>query len=101
MHAERHELYVYYRAPETAAGELATAVARMQAALRSAHPGLGARLLRRPLAVDGRHTWMEAYSLAPGSTADDLSAAIERAAGALAPLIDGPRHAEHFLACAS
>ncbi len=102
MRTERHELFVYYRVPQARAAELAEAVARMQATLRAAHPGLRqARLLRRPDTVDGRHTWMEAYAFDPASVPDQLAAAIEQAAGPLAALIDGPRHGEHFIACAS
>lgn len=100
--SERRELFVYYRVPASLALPLAEAVARMQEGLRAAHPGLGARLLRRPQAGDdGLHTWMEAYSFAPDSAVQDVAAAIDRAAEPLSALIRGPRHAEHFIACAS
>ena len=101
MHPERHELFVYYRVPEARAAELADAVSAMQQALREAHPGLAARLLRRPAASDGLHTWMEAYRFAADSAPDELMASIDRASASLASLIDGPRRAERFIACAS
>ncbi|WP_295641041.1 DUF4936 family protein [uncultured Methylibium sp.] len=102
MRPEQHELFVYYRVPQARAAELVDAVVRMQAALQAAHPGLRqARLLRRPDAADGRHTWMEAYAFDPASAPEQLAAAIEQAASPLAALIDGPRHGERFIACAS
>jgi hypothetical protein len=97
------ELFIYYRATPENADALQDAVARLQHELKARHPGLQARLLRRPEAADGLHTWMETYA-APhhkNGISDTLHAEIERAAGrAVAPLISGPRHTEVFDACA-
>lgn len=97
---EGHELFVYYRARPERSEALAEAVQRMQQGLCAAHPGLVARLLCRAELRDGLHTWMEAYALPPGRSAVALAAAIEQAATVLAPLLDGPRRSEHFVACA-
>jgi hypothetical protein len=97
---ESHELYVYYRASPERTEALAAAVQAMQQALCAAHPGLVARLLCRAELREGLHTWMEAYALPPGRSAVALAAAIEQAAVVLAPLLDGPRRSEHFVACA-
>lgn len=98
--SERHELYVYYRARPAQAEALAEAVGRMQQALCAAHPGLKARLLCRAELREGQNTWMEAYALPVDRSAVALAAAIEQAAAVLAPLLDGPRRSEHFVACA-
>jgi hypothetical protein len=93
------ELFIYYRATQENASVLHAEVSRMQTELRERHPGLQARLLRRPEAANGRHTWMETYS-SPDGIDSALQAAIETAALALTPWIDGPRHTEEFDACA-
>ena len=93
------ELFIYYRATQENASVVHAQVSRMQTELRVRHPGLQARLLRRPEAADGRHTWMETYS-SPDGIDSALQAAIETAALALAPFIDGSRHLEGFDACA-
>lgn len=93
------ELFIYYRATQENASVLHAQVSRMQTELRVRHPGLQARLLRRPEAADGLHTWMETYS-SPDGIDDALQAAIEDAALSLAPWIEGPRHTERFDACA-
>ena len=93
------ELFIYYRATQENASVVHAEVSRVQDELRARHPGLQARLLRRPLAADGRHTWMETYS-SPIGISDALQRDIEHAALALAPLIDGKRHVEEFTACA-
>lgn len=95
-----HELYVYYRAEPAHAEALAEAVRAMQAELSASHPGLQARLLCRPELREGLHTWMEVYALPSGMEPVVLAAAIERAAAPLAGFLAGPRHAEHFVACA-
>lgn len=95
------ELYVYYRAPEAQARPLQEAVGAMQSGLCATHPGLRARLLRRPLAEDGQHTWMEVYVLPPDADADVLAESIARSAHVLQHLTRGPRHVEHFIPCAS
>jgi Domain of unknown function (DUF4936) len=94
------ELFVYYRVRSDNAAEANAAVQRMQAQLRDDHPHLSARLLRRPEEEDGLQTWMEIYAAEVGIT-DEMSSSIETQAFALAPLIDGPRHTEVFVPCAS
>ncbi|MBL0726666.1 DUF4936 family protein [Piscinibacter sp. HJYY11] len=93
------ELFIYYRATQENASVLHAQVSRMQTELRVRHPGLQARLLRRPEAADGLHTWMETYS-SPDGIDGALQAAIEHAALSLAPWIEGARHTERFDACA-
>jgi hypothetical protein len=90
------ELYVYWKAPRTAAvtSELNAALAE----LMQRHPGLQARLLRR--ADDGSSealTWMEVYT-APGAIINAvLVAEIEAVlAPRLARFGAGPRHIEVF-----
>lgn len=96
----RRELFVYWRVASAMAGEAHAAATALQSALRAAHPGLQARLLRRgdgPVA--GAETWMETYALpsSPGGVDAALQAAIEAAAAAaLAVFIDGARHVEAF-----
>ncbi len=102
------ELFIYYRAKVDDAPALQAAVAELHANLRSRFPGLQARLLRRPEAADGLHTWMETYALpssadhaAPRGISDALHAQIEQEARAtLSAWIVGPRHVELFDACA-
>lgn len=93
------ELFIYYRATQENASVLHAEVSRMQSELRVRHVGLQTRLLRRPEAADGLHTWMETYS-SPHGIDNALQAAIETAALALAPWIEGKRHIEEFDACA-
>ena len=97
--AARRELFVYWRAA-AAAGDVRAAATALQTALRAAHPGLQARLLRRgDAAAGGVDTWMEIYALpvSPGGIDAALQMAIDgAAAAALAGLIDGARHVEAF-----
>jgi hypothetical protein len=95
------ELFVYYRIDPARADALQSAAVAMQDALRAQHPGLAARLLRRPGLREGLQTWMEVYTLPAGVDAARLAIAIERDARVLAPLLIGERHVEHFVACAS
>jgi hypothetical protein len=97
------ELYVYYR---VRAGDepVALAIVRaFQAELRQRFPHLATRLLRRPEVHAGQQTWMETYAI-ESSTGDEgvgveLQHTIETVARALAPHIDGSRHAEVFVEC--
>ena len=92
------ELFVYYGVPQGAAAAALAAVVGAQAALRAAHPGLVARLLRRSEAATQPETWMETYAL-PGSIDGidmTLQAGIEAAAAPLRRLLDGNRHVEAF-----
>lgn len=93
------ELFIYYRAAVADAAAVEHAAVAFQRTLRERHPGLGARLLRRPQERDGLHTWMEAYVLPAGRDVA-LRADIEREAAALSRWIVGGRHVEAFLPCA-
>ena len=99
------ELFVYYRVRADDAEAVCVVVRNLQARLIAQHPGLIARLLRRPETTDGAQTWMETYAVDPdhasAGVSAELQAAIETQAIALLPLLDGPRHTEVFLACAS
>ena len=97
------ELFVYYRVNAADADAARAAVLACQSRLRSRHPELSARLLRRPGEIDGRQTWMETYAVdssrAPAGVDVELQAAIEaEAAAALPRWLDGPRHTEVFTA---
>jgi len=99
------ELYVYYRVPAAAVARTEREVRALQADLRSAHPGLRARWLRRPVEPDVTETWMEIYAVDPAIAPDGIDADLEQAIASTAACrltgIDGPRHVEVFLACAS
>ena len=102
------ELFIYYRLRSIDAETARGLVFEFQARLRTQYPQLMARLLHRPDPDDeagGWQTWMETYSTDPmrepvGVTAE-LQTEIEAEAAALAPLLDGPRHTEVFIACVS
>ena len=98
------ELYVYYRIAGTEVREARQCVDRFQSELRVAHPGLGARLLRRDGAAVDEPTWMEVYRLEADDGAGVTSAldrAIEDAASPLRPFLRSARHSEGFVPCAS
>jgi hypothetical protein len=98
------ELFVYYRVRPADAPAALAAVRQLHAQLRHAYPGLRARLLHRPDDDKDLQTWMETYQTDPtrDGMAADLQADIEaRAHALLAPLLQGPRHTEVFIACAS
>ena len=123
------ELFVYYRVRAAQAGVARRAALAFQAELGSRYPALTARLLRRDegevidtsigTSVDknidknashdndrGRDaTWMETYLIDPRIDAAGVSAAmqaeIEAAARVLEPFLNGARHTEVFIACAS
>ena len=82
-------LYVYYKLPLAQLPATLAAARRVQAALRAAHPGLQAELLRRPDMRDGLVTVMEAYG---GALDAGVEAAIAQATSALPQ----PRHSERF-----
>ena len=102
------ELFVYYRVHSAQAPVARDAVLAFQAELTSRHPALRARLLRRADGTDGtegEQTWMETYATDPlidgiGIT-QSMQADIEASARALAPFVQGVRHTEVFIACAS
>lgn len=98
------ELFIYYRSPVQHADAVMAAVHAFQAQLSLEHPGLLARLLRRPEVKSGHITWMETYSITPmnpGLTLDNtLQQQIESCAEPLRALIEGARHTEVFTPCA-
>ena len=99
------ELFVYYRVHSAQAPVARAAVLAFQAELKSRHPALRARLLRRADGTDGEQTWMETYATDPltdgiGIT-QSMQADIEASARALAPFVQGVRHTEVFIASAS
>ena len=99
------ELYVYYRVPEGDAVVAEAEAQQFQLALCARTPGLVTRLLRRPDPSGGRLTWMEVYAMdpqvEPAGVSPALQAEIERAAGRHLTRVDGERHVEVFVACAS
>ncbi len=98
------ELFIYYRSPVQHADSVMATVHGFQAQLSLDHPGLRARLLRRPEVTKGQITWMETYSIATmnaGFTLDDaMQREIESHAVGLRAFIDGARHTEVFVPCA-
>ena len=99
------ELFIYYRLRSENAAAAEAVVHEFQATLRRQHPQLIARLLQGADATGTNRTWMETYSIDPRRDAVGITAAmqadIEREAGALRPWLDGSRHTEAFVACAS
>lgn len=97
------ELFIYYRATIENASVLHAAALALQSELQARHPGLQARLLRRPEPTNGLHTWMETYAApqSPQGITESLQSEIETAARIqLAALTTGPRHTESFVSCA-
>jgi len=101
------ELYIYYRVEEISAAAAWAVVRDFQQRLCAAHPGLQARLLRRPEIVEEQQTWMETYRFEaaahgrpPRGVDAALQAAIEAAALPLSRFVRGPRHPERFIPCA-
>ncbi len=100
------ELFIYYRVAEADANVAFSTANACQARLRERHPGLVARLLRRPDAQiqEGRslQTWMEIYSMPQAEgVSPALEAEIAREASAMAAIVVGTRHTEVFVPCAS
>lgn len=98
------ELFIYYRSRAERQAEVAERVREFQACLRSRHPHLVTRLLRRPEQRDGLHTWMETYSIpmmhSPAGVTAEIQQDIEAQANSLRGCIEGIRHTEVFTACA-
>ena len=90
----RRELYVYYRVAEPHWREAAAAVNAWQRELCRLHPGLDARLLRRPDALEAV-TLMETYA-GSDNVGTALEAEIARGAPALHRWMMGERHIERF-----
>jgi hypothetical protein len=89
-------LYVYYRVSEMRLGAVVGAVRAMQARLCRDHPGLEARLLRRPEIRDGAVTVMETYEHVDGVDPALQAAIAAEAATALPPGLAAGRHVEVF-----
>lgn len=98
------ELFIYYRISPSRTAEARRLVLDFQARLRDRHPGLQARLLRRPADPLTEQTWMEIYSRAEpapaGGITPELEAEIAVEAAVLAPCLNGSRHVEVFEPCA-
>lgn len=88
------DLYIYYRVRNEDAAALQARVSAMQHRL-ALEAGVAGCIKRRPEEKDGRQTWMEVYQAVPDGFETSLDAAVIRSA--LADLIDGPRHTEHFM----
>lgn len=99
------ELFIYYRVRCVDAAAARAAVLASQQHLCDRHPGLRARLLRRPEEADGLQTWMETYATDtmqdPAGITTALQADIEYGAQATLHWVEGSRHTEVFIACAS
>jgi hypothetical protein len=100
------ELFIYYRVAVPGASRALTMAQEMQRRLRERHPGLTARLLRRPDEprdpTNDQQTWMEIYSFHDANGVSfALQAEVEAEAAALEPFIIGARHTEVFIPCAS
>lgn len=97
------ELFIYYRVRTEHRASLGGAVKGWHAQLMRRHPALKVRLLHRDQAP--LDTWMEIFStdpqLAPHGIDAVLQATIEAEAAVLARWIEGERHVEVFVACAS
>lgn len=99
------ELFIYYRLRPENAPAAEAAVRAFQAMLCEQHPQLIARLLHGADTTGTNRTWMETYSTDPARDAAGVTATlqadIESQARALLPWLDGSRHTEAFVACAS
>jgi hypothetical protein len=88
------DLYIYYKVRDGDQAALHSAVAAMQAELRSTE-GVSPLLKRRPTpSSDGVWTWMEVYPQVRDGFDAVLADAV-RARG-IAALTSGPRHTEIF-----
>ena len=95
----RSELYVYYRVAQANLQAALQTVLAFQQRLRTACPGLSARVLRRSNEHGVDMTLMEIYAFDDGrNTGFDpaLHSRIEQAAAALTPLLSSPRRTEAF-----
>ena len=88
------DLYIYYRVRNENAAVLYGRATAMQQRLATEY-GIAGMLKRRPEEKDGCQTWMEIYPAAPAGFEAAVDQAVTR--DGLAPLIDGPRHTEHFV----
>ena len=101
------QLFIYYRIAPADLAAVCAAWMSVQQALCATHPGLQARMHRRPeTSSDGMCTLMETYCFAHHAqgVSESLQAEIDAAAGAaLRPWLRGARHCEVFveIPCAS
>ncbi len=94
------ELFVYFKAPTEHETAVRSHLQAMHHALQQDHPALVTRLLMRPEASQGLHTWMEVYTgVADLGSDSPIDEAISRAAQVLAPFIVGARKTEVFVVC--
>ncbi|MFO1220819.1 MAG: DUF4936 family protein [Burkholderiaceae bacterium] len=100
MSSTQRELFVYYRVDAAECEQASGAVRAFQQALRTAHPALTTRLLRRPETKGGQVTLMEMYALDPAACPDGIDdawlARIEGAAIVVRRWQHGERHVEWF-----
>ena len=98
------ELFIYYRIAGQHAPAARSAVLDFQARLRAKWPGLSTQLYQRNDDSMDLQTWMETYALR-GPDGTGIDAALEREIAAeaqcLTSFINGPRHTEVFVPCAS
>jgi Domain of unknown function (DUF4936) len=93
----RTELYVYYRVAGPHCPAARQVVHGFQRQLCDRHPGLNARVLRRPAETGDGVTLMEIYTIErEGGIDATLQAHIEAAAAALTPMLASPRQVERF-----
>lgn len=90
------DLYIYYRAAVADAPAVLAEAGKLQQQVRAAC-GVQSALKRRPVAGDGRHTWMEVYQAVPDDFMRQLEGLLNQTT--LMRLIDGARHTEYFLDC--
>lgn len=99
------ELFIYYRVNPSDALAVRAGVLRLHAELRERFPHLVARLLCGDEANGEWQTWMETYSTDPtrdaGGVDNALESEIQTRARVLLPMLEGLRHTEAFVACAS
>ena len=99
------ELFIYYRVRSAEALAARAAVLASLRHLCGQNPGLSARLLRRTEETDGHQTWMETYATDPlqdpAGITPALQADIESSAQPMSHCVEGSRHTEVFIACAS
>ena len=99
------ELFIYYRVSPSDAVAVHIGVRRLQSQLCERFPQLVARLLCGCETDGAWQTWMETYATdpvrGPAGVNAELQSEIETQARVLLPMLDGLRHTEVFIACAS
>ncbi|KAB0584239.1 DUF4936 family protein [Ideonella dechloratans] len=105
------EWFIYYQIATADLPQALEAVIGFQQRLQQDWPGLSARVLQRLEAsgtAAGRLTLMEIYRFTPRAPASvkaranlDFDTALAEAARDVQPWLQGPRHVESFVPCAS